>query len=149
VIALTEFIRTDRVFERRSVLFPMVFTFGPTWVNTGRPSAADCKAHPPQGDRFLALQTAQASGVGGCVGWRAEQKNWIVGRLDPIRHDKGIVVDLITAGRLARVFRKTVGSAPGAYRKRFGRNGISPADFAAKDGSRRNKHIFGAGLRTG
>jgi hypothetical protein len=98
VIALTEFIRTDRVFERRSVLFPMVFTFGLTWVNTGRPSAADCKAHPPQGDRFLALQTAQASGIRDYVGWRAEQENWIVGRLDPIRHDKGIVVDLITAG---------------------------------------------------
>src|SRR5260370_26371131 len=49
----------------------------------------------------------------------------------------------------ARVFRKAVGSAPGAYRKRFGRNGISPADFAAKDGSRQKKHIFGAGLHTG
>ena len=36
----------------------------------------------------------------------------------------------------ARVFRQAVGSAPGAYRIRFGRNGISPADFAAKDGSR-------------
>jgi transcriptional regulator GlxA family with amidase domain len=45
----------------------------------------------------------------------------------------------------ARVFRKAVGSAPGAYRKRFGRNGISPADFAAKDGSRQKKHIFEAG----
>ena len=32
----------------------------------------------------------------------------------------------------ARVFRKAVGSAPGAYRKRFGRNGISPADVVAK-----------------
>jgi transcriptional regulator GlxA family with amidase domain len=32
----------------------------------------------------------------------------------------------------ARVFRKAVGSAPGAYRKRFGRRDISPADFAAK-----------------
>jgi transcriptional regulator GlxA family with amidase domain len=49
----------------------------------------------------------------------------------------------------ARVFRKAVGSAPGAYRKRFGRNGISPADFAEKDGSRQKKHIFEAGLRTG
>jgi transcriptional regulator GlxA family with amidase domain len=49
----------------------------------------------------------------------------------------------------ARVFRKAVGSAPGAYRKRFGRNGISPADFAAKDGSRQKKHIFEAGLQTG
>ena len=48
----------------------------------------------------------------------------------------------------ARVFRKAVGSAPGAYRKRFGRKGISPADFAAKGGSRRNKYIFGAGLQT-
>ena len=50
----------------------------------------------------------------------------------------------------ARAFRKAVGSAPGAYRKRFGRNGISPADFAAKDGgSRRKKRIFEAGLQTG
>jgi transcriptional regulator GlxA family with amidase domain len=49
----------------------------------------------------------------------------------------------------ARVFRKAVGSAPGAYRKRFGRSGISPADFAAKDGSHRNKRIFEAGLQTG
>ena len=49
----------------------------------------------------------------------------------------------------ARVFRKAVGSPPGAYRKRFGRNGISPADFAAKDGSRQKKHIFEAGLQTG
>jgi transcriptional regulator GlxA family with amidase domain len=45
----------------------------------------------------------------------------------------------------ARVFRKAVGWAPGAYRKRFGRNGISPADFAAKDGSRQKKRIFEAG----
>ena len=43
----------------------------------------------------------------------------------------------------------TFASAPGAYRKRFGRNGISPADFAAKDGSRQKKHIFEAGLQTG
>ena len=49
----------------------------------------------------------------------------------------------------ARVFRKAVGSAPGAYRKRFGRKGISPADFAAKDGSRQKKRIFEAGLQTG
>jgi transcriptional regulator GlxA family with amidase domain len=37
----------------------------------------------------------------------------------------------------ARVFRRVVGTAPGAYRKKFARTGISPADFAAKDGSRR------------
>src|SRR5712672_979017 len=49
----------------------------------------------------------------------------------------------------ARVFRKAVGSAPGAYRKRFGRKGISPADFAAEDGSRQKKRIFEAGLQTG
>jgi transcriptional regulator GlxA family with amidase domain len=48
----------------------------------------------------------------------------------------------------ARAFRKAVGSAPGAYRKRFGRNGISPADFAAKDGSRQKQHIFEAGFQT-
>jgi AraC family transcriptional activator FtrA len=49
----------------------------------------------------------------------------------------------------ARVFRKAVGSAPGAYRKRFGRHGISSADFAAQDGSRRKKHLFEVGLQTG
>jgi transcriptional regulator GlxA family with amidase domain len=49
----------------------------------------------------------------------------------------------------ARVFHKVVGTAPGAYRKRFARNGISPADFAAKDGSRQKRHIFEAGLQTG
>ena len=49
----------------------------------------------------------------------------------------------------ARLFRKAVGSTPGAYRKRFGRNGISPADFAAKDGSRQKRHRFEAGLQTG
>jgi transcriptional regulator GlxA family with amidase domain len=42
----------------------------------------------------------------------------------------------------ARIFRKAVGSAPGGYRKRFGRNGISPADVAAKDNSRQKKHIY-------
>jgi transcriptional regulator GlxA family with amidase domain len=49
----------------------------------------------------------------------------------------------------ARVFRRVVGTAPGAYRKRFARTGISPADFAAKDGSRQKRHIFEAGLQTG
>ena len=48
----------------------------------------------------------------------------------------------------ARVFRKAVGSAPGAYRKRFGRHGISPADFAARDASRQ-KHTFEVGLQRG
>jgi transcriptional regulator GlxA family with amidase domain len=47
----------------------------------------------------------------------------------------------------ARVFRKAVGLAPGAYRKRFACNGISPADFAAKKGSRRTKHLFEASLQ--
>ena len=42
----------------------------------------------------------------------------------------------------ARIFRKAVGSAPGGYRKRFGRNGISPADVAAKDNSLQKKHIY-------
>ena len=49
----------------------------------------------------------------------------------------------------ARVFRKAVGEAPGAYRKKFFRKGISPADFAAKDGSRQKEHIVEAGLQTG
>jgi transcriptional regulator GlxA family with amidase domain len=42
----------------------------------------------------------------------------------------------------ARVFRKAVGSAPGTYRKRFGRNGISPTDFTTKDSSRQKRRIF-------
>jgi transcriptional regulator GlxA family with amidase domain len=41
----------------------------------------------------------------------------------------------------ARVFRKAVGSAPGAYRKRAGGKGISPADFAVQDGSRQKQHL--------
>ena len=48
----------------------------------------------------------------------------------------------------ARAFRKAVGSAPGAYRKRPGRKDISPADFAAKDESRQKKHLFEAGPHT-
>lgn len=45
-----------------------------------------------------------------------------------------------------RAFRKTVGEAPGAYRKRFGRKVISPADFAAEDGWK--KHLLEAGIGT-
>jgi transcriptional regulator GlxA family with amidase domain len=43
----------------------------------------------------------------------------------------------------ARVFRKGVGSAPGAYRKKFSHDAVSPVDFAAKDGSPRKRQIFG------
>src|SRR6516225_10134479 len=42
----------------------------------------------------------------------------------------------------SRVFRKAVGSAPGAYRKRFGRNGISQTDFATKPSSRHKRRLF-------
>ena len=49
----------------------------------------------------------------------------------------------------ARAFCKAVGLAPGAYREKFRRKGISPADFAAKDSSRQKKHLFEAGFRTG
>jgi transcriptional regulator GlxA family with amidase domain len=50
----------------------------------------------------------------------------------------------------ARVFRKAVGSAPGAYRNKFGRNGIPLADVAAKEmASHQKKHIFEADLQTG
>jgi transcriptional regulator GlxA family with amidase domain len=49
----------------------------------------------------------------------------------------------------ARAFRKAIGSAPGAYRKRFGRKGVSPADFAAKNDSRQNEHVFRAGRHGG
>jgi transcriptional regulator GlxA family with amidase domain len=49
----------------------------------------------------------------------------------------------------ARVFRKAVGSAPGAYRKRFGRNDISPTDFAAKDGPPRKRRVLETALQKG
>ena len=49
----------------------------------------------------------------------------------------------------ARVFRKAVGSAPGAYRKRFGGKGISPADFEVQDGSRQKQHLFEPGAYPG
>src|ERR1700751_4417538 len=49
----------------------------------------------------------------------------------------------------ARVFRKAVGSTPGTYRKRFGSNGLPPADFAEKDRSRQKKRTFEASLQTG
>jgi hypothetical protein len=50
-------------------------------------------------------------------------------------------------GRISSV--KAVGSTPGAYRKKFSRKGISPADFTAKDDSLRKKQLFEAGPRTG
>jgi transcriptional regulator GlxA family with amidase domain len=49
----------------------------------------------------------------------------------------------------ARVFRKAVGSAPGAYRKSFSLSSISLADFTAKMANRQNKHLFEAGAHTG
>jgi transcriptional regulator GlxA family with amidase domain len=49
----------------------------------------------------------------------------------------------------ARVFRKATGSAPGAYRRRFGRTEISPYEFAAKDGSNRKRHAAEAGIQPG
>jgi transcriptional regulator GlxA family with amidase domain len=49
----------------------------------------------------------------------------------------------------ARVFRKAVGSTPGAYRKRFARNGISPTDFVAKDRFYQKKIRLEAGPITG
>jgi len=51
----------------------------------------------------------------------------------------------------ARIFRKAVGAAPGAYRKRFGRSGIARTDVAAKDNSHqkraRNETAGAAGWR--
>jgi AraC-like DNA-binding protein len=48
-----------------------------------------------------------------------------------------------------RAFRKAVGLAPGAYRKRFGGKGVSPADFAVRDGSRQKQHLFEPGSYPG
>jgi transcriptional regulator GlxA family with amidase domain len=41
-----------------------------------------------------------------------------------------------------RAFRKAVGWAPGAYRKRFGGRRVSPADFALQDGSHQKRRLF-------
>ena len=50
----------------------------------------------------------------------------------------------------ARVFRKAVGSAPGTYRNKFGRNGISLTDVATKHGSGRKRRTpETAALQTG
>jgi transcriptional regulator GlxA family with amidase domain len=50
----------------------------------------------------------------------------------------------------SRVFRKAVGSAPGAYRKRFSRNGISLTDVATKGGlGRKRRTLETAALQTG
>jgi len=61
----------------------------------------------------------------------------------------GIGQKQIDVASFARVFRKDVGWAPGAYRKRFGRQGVSPADFAAKGGSHQKKHLLEVDLQTG
>ena len=49
----------------------------------------------------------------------------------------------------ARAFRKAVGSAPGAYRKKFGRKELSLADFTAQHPSRQSKHLFEASPHAG
>jgi len=49
----------------------------------------------------------------------------------------------------ARAFRKVTGLAPGAYRKRFGLNAMSPEDFARKDPSSPKLPIFEAGIQPG
>jgi transcriptional regulator GlxA family with amidase domain len=48
----------------------------------------------------------------------------------------------------ARVFRKAVGSAPGAYRRRFARKSLVPADFAAKARVPQTTPLFEARLQT-
>jgi AraC-like DNA-binding protein len=53
------------------------------------------------------------------------------------------------AASFTRAFRKAVGWAPGAYRKRFGGKGILPADFAVQDDSRQMKHLVDTGAHTG
>jgi len=53
------------------------------------------------------------------------------------------------AASFTRAFRKAVGSAPGAYRKRFGGKGVSPADFTTQDGSRQKRRLLEAGAHPG
>jgi hypothetical protein len=59
--------------------------------------------------------------------------------------------NLVTSSRRVDFCRGSIlacyssaGKAPGTYRKRFGGQGISPVDFAAKDGLRQKKHLFEA-----
>jgi transcriptional regulator GlxA family with amidase domain len=49
----------------------------------------------------------------------------------------------------ARVFRKVTGLAPGAHRRRFGVNAVSPGDFARKDASSPKLRIFDAVVQRG
>src|SRR5579862_8522603 len=60
---------------------------------------------------------------------------------------KGIAqsLDHKDVASFARAFRNAVGTTPGAYRRKFGRNGISPADVPA----RQKQHMFEAGLSRG
>jgi AraC-like DNA-binding protein len=44
-----------------------------------------------------------------------------------------------------RAFRKAVGWAPGAYRKRFGGKGVSLADFGVQDETHQKKRLLEAG----
>jgi transcriptional regulator GlxA family with amidase domain len=48
----------------------------------------------------------------------------------------------------SRSFRRAVGSAPGTYRKRFGRKSISPPIFAVQDGALQKEHLFEADPHT-
>jgi transcriptional regulator GlxA family with amidase domain len=49
----------------------------------------------------------------------------------------------------ARVFRKVTGLAPGAYRKRFGLNAVSPDDLTQRDASGPKLRIFEAAIQPG
>jgi transcriptional regulator GlxA family with amidase domain len=49
----------------------------------------------------------------------------------------------------ARIFRKVTGLAPGAYRKRFGLDAISPGDSAQNDAANPRLQIFEPGIQPG
>jgi transcriptional regulator GlxA family with amidase domain len=49
----------------------------------------------------------------------------------------------------ARVFRKVTGLAPGAHRKRFGLNAVSPDDLTQKDASGPKLRLFEAAIQPG
>src|SRR5271170_5351967 len=53
------------------------------------------------------------------------------------------------AAAFTRAFRKAVGWAPGAYRKRFGGKGILPTDCAVQDNSRQKKRLVHTGAHMG
>jgi transcriptional regulator GlxA family with amidase domain len=104
------------------------------------------------GRRTLLRRFARATGMSPikyCRGVRIARARELLEGGDTSQKQIAASLGYKDVASFARIFRKAVGSAPGAYRKRFGRHGISPTDFAAKHISRQRKRAFAASLHTG